>query len=545
VCSQNIELKIDSETPLSETFLDSLGAPFYFEILEELQPKTDTITLRLQHLGYLDVSLEAIQKKDDSLYLAKYLLGNRWREVEIHCGDFDLDFKTIELYVSKKTDSTFTIPLSLTQKTLLALSKAKALQGDPFASFQLTQIEKKDLRTLNAQLTVETNRVRKIDNWVVKGYEKFPISFLKYHAGVKKGRVFNQSKLIAQNELVDGLGFVDALKPPEALFKKDSTIVYFYFKKRTFNHFDGILGFATNENTQKLELNGYLDLELNNNLNFGEQLKLVYKADGREQQNFEASTHMPFLFKTPFSLSLGLKIFKRDSTFATTEQLLKLHYQTSPKITVYAGYKTYESSNLLDETLAGSLVENFNSRYLLLGGKYTKRQKSLFFPIKTSIYLESEVGKRKTGLENQDQIRLSLEAKHNFNLSYNNSIFVQSTNSYLNSGNYLANELFRFGGINTLRGFNENSIDASLFSTINTEYRYLFNEGLYVHTILDAAYFENETVGIQERLYSFGLGLGLNTNAGILRLSLANGFSKNQAINASNTKVHLSLSASF
>ena len=48
-----------------------------------------------------------------------------------------------------------------------------------------------------------------------------------------------------------------------------------------------------------------------------------------------------------------------------------------------------------------------------------------------------------------------------FNLNYKNSIYLKNSTQLLNSENYLTNELFRFGGINSIRGFNENSIDAS------------------------------------------------------------------------------------
>ena len=135
----------------------------------------------------------------------------------------------------------------------------------------------------------------------------------------------------------------------------------------------------------------------------------------------------------------------------------------------------------------------------------------------------------------------------NFFLSFffKNSIFVQNLTSVLFSDSYLVNELFRFGGINSMRGFNENSIDASLFSVINTEYRYQFNDGVYLHSIIDLAYFENETLSLKQNLYSFGIGLGLSTKAGLFKFNVANGIAENQDFNFSNTKIHISVSSRF
>jgi len=109
----------------------------------------------------------------------------------------------------------------------------------------------------------------------------------------------------------------------------------------------------------------------------------------------------------------------------------------------------------------------------------------------------------------------------------------------------LVNELYRFGGINSIRGFNENSIDASLFSIINTEYRYQFNDGIYVHSIIDLGYFENETISIKQNLYSFGFGLGLNTKAGLFKFNVANGNAQDSDFSFSNTKIHISISSKF
>jgi len=124
-------------------------------------------------------------------------------------------------------------------------------------------------------------------------------------------------------------------------------------------------------------------------------------------------------------------------------------------------------------------------------------------------------------------------------------IFIQNNTSVLLSDRFLTNELFRFGGINSIRGFNENSIDASLYTVINTEYRYRFNAGFYLHSIIDIGYFENEINQLEEELYGFGIGLGLFTKAGLLKFSFANGISENQDFKFSSTKIHLSLTSRF
>lgn len=543
--AQNLQLQITSETNLSEGILDTLNPKLEFEKLAPLKREVDSLLPKFQQLGFIESKLIDLRSKNDSVYEALFYLGNRWKEIQVFYSEEDFTRKEIEAIAPAVTETYFVIPIVTVESTLDLLNRVKTEGGNSFARLHLSEITQLDRRTLSARLNVTGGPVRTIDAIVIKGYDKFPRSYLKHYAGIKTGQVFRQEAVIEKNELLNNLGFVRTIKPPEALFRKDSTALYLYLKKRNHNLFDGILGFATNEDTQKLEFNGYLNLELNNNLNFGEQLLVNFKADGRDQQNFRVRTTLPFLFKTPFGISAELKIFKQDSTFTTTDQQVRVSYQVNPASDIYAGYKTYESSNLLDNIIAGSSIVDYDSRYLLVGGSYRKLQARNLFPLKTFFGIDTEIGTRETLDNSESQFRIQSTLNHIFNLNRTNSIYLNNSTGVLSSDTYLTNELFRFGGITSIRGFSENSIEASLFSVLNTEYRYLLGATTYVHSIIDLAYFENQTLQLSEELYSFGFGLGLQTEAGVFRLNIANGVSTMQNFKFSNTKIHISLSSRF
>ncbi len=516
-----------------------------FQDFASLKKETDTIFLKFQRMGFIESELLQLQKENDSSYVANFFLGKKFSELTVFYSEENFSRKELQRVASKITDSSFILSFENIPASLRKLTSIRNQKGNAFARVRLTEFEKDENNNLSATLFLDNGNIRTIDSIAIKGYEKFPRSFLKHYAGIRKGKIFNQKQLVEKNKNLNSLGFASAIKPPEALFRKDSTTVYFYLEKQNNNLFDGILGFSTDEETQKLTFNGYLNLELNNNLNYGEQLLLNYKADGQEQVNFRVKATLPYLFKTPFGLSGELKIFKRDSTFITTEQQLRTTYQINPKSNLYIGYKNYDSSNLLDIAIAGNLVEDFKSKFFIAGATYLKTQNKKIFPIKTVFSFDGGFGSRKREGDSEDQVRIELVISNIFNLNYRNSFFMQNATSILFSENYLTNELFRFGGINSIRGFNENSIDASLFSVINTEYRYQFNEGVYLHSIIDVAYFENETLSLKQNLYSFGIGTGLNTKAGLFRFNVANGNTQNQDFSFSNTKIHISVSSKF
>ena len=543
--AQKLDLSIVGEKAIPESLLDSIAIRTSFKNYISLKQEVDSLQLRLSHFGFIENSLKSLQKKSDSSYVAAFYFGPQFKSIKIYYSQMDFSKKDLINISSEIKDTYFVIPFRSIESSLKKLNSIKTNEGDTFSRLKLEEIIKQKDLTLSAQLTLIRGTKRTIDHIIVKGYEKFPMSFLKYYAGIKKNAVFNKEKVRKQSEAINTLGFVTNIKPPEVLFEKDSTTVYFYLKKQKDNLFDGILGFATDENTQKLTFNGYLNLELNNNLNFGEQFILNYKADGNDQQNFRAKVAMPYMFKSPFGVELELKIFKRDSTFVTTEQDARLTYQINPSTNSYLGFKGYESSNLLDEPLLDSTIEDYSSNNIILGFSYIKLQTNTLFPIKTNLSVNSEIGSRTQKEVKESQVRFTGILNHIINLNFKNSIYLQNTSGILTSDTFLTNELYRFGGINTIRGFDENSIDASFYSVINTEYRYQFNEGIYLHSIIDAAYFENQVLSIKQKIYSFGIGVGLQSDAGIFNINLANGITEGQDFNFSNTKIHLSISSRF
>ena len=85
------------------------------------------------------------------------------------------------------------------------------------------------------------------------------------------------------------------------------------------------------------------------------------------------------------------------------------------------------------------------------------------------------------------------------------------------------------GHINSIRGFEENSLFASRVGVICTEYRYLVAPSLFLHSVIDAGYMQDLQLN-EETLFGFGFGFGLRTNAGLLRFNYANGKTKNSPL---------------
>lgn len=544
--SQNLHLRIEGHSQPETAVLDSLNYQLVHPNFNSIKRELDSLQNKLYSIGYLENEYSEILKINDSTFSTFFSLKQKFSSILIYYDSTSLDIDLIKTIAKKVTTEYFEISISDIENTLNFINKKQTEQGFPFLQLKLSDVTITNPSTLAAQLTTTSvSDKRQINNIIIKGYEHFPESYLKYFLKIKPGQTFNLTEIKEKTSQLSNLRFASESKSPEVLFSKDSTSLYLYLEKTKSNAFDGFLGFGTNADTNQLQFDGYLNLNLTNNLNYGESLRLLYKSDENEQQTFEASASLPYLFKTPIGLDLLLRIFKKDSTFTTINQAAKLHYQINPKHKIYTGISFTESNNLLSTNIS-ALITDYKTNYYTLAYEFTTYQpNSMLFPVNTRFYIESNFGNRVQNSNSEKQSLYNLETFKIININFKNALFFKINSSILSSDSFLENELMRFGGINSIRGFEENSIYATLFNVLNTEYRYQLNNTIYIHSITDFAYYENKISNIKEKLYGFGFGFGILTKAGLLKLNYANGKNENTGFKISNSKLHISLSAQF
>ncbi|MBO3098425.1 BamA/TamA family outer membrane protein [Gelidibacter pelagius] len=540
--AQSLELKALGANEDATIILDALGYQQRFSDFNSLELEVNSIANSLSHLGYLESEFLDLKKVNDSSFVATYILGKRYTTARIH---FDTGFnrKILKLVSNVITENYFEVEINSLEASLKTLNAEIANTGDPFSKLQLTNI-RKEAGVLYADLNIVAQLQRTIDTVIVKGYDKFPKPYVKRYLKIKSKQAFNLKTIREKTEALENLQFAAQIKDPEILFTKDSTLLYIYVEKQKSNTFDGFLGFGTNTDTDKLEFDGYLNLHLINNLNYGESLRLLYKSDESEQKTFDVKAKLPYLFGSPIGLQLGLNIFKKDSSFVTTTQFAKMDYQFDPKNSLALGINTQASTNLLDNL--NLTINDFKSTFYNLSYIHIRPQRyDKLFPVNFQFDISAGMGKRTIEDIGQSQTKLELNSFKIVNLNLRNSIYGQVSAAILDSDTYIENELFRFGGINSIRGFEENSLTANLYAVFNTEYRYKVSSNLYVNSIIDLAYYENQILDLKSKLLGLGFGFGVLTQAGLFKLNYSNGSSENQSIKLSNSKIHISLSATF
>ena len=540
--AQEISLKLKGYSPADQEVLESLAAAVIFENVAALESEIEHIQKQLYNKGY--ISLKHLGLKNEKLeYTAEFELGPAYKSILIF-GHSSL-FKPLGYAIEKDLDSNqfyVEVPISALENTLDQLSIALSNESYTFATLQLQNIQPEDKINIKANLVLDKGAKRTLQNIKVLGYDKFPTSYIKYFLRIKTQKPFKLERIQSQMKLLNQLPFAQQKRPAEVLFTKDSTTVYLYLEKIKSNRFDGFLGFGSDETTGKIEFDGYLDLKLINNLNFGESLNLNYKSDEIDQKTLDIALQLPYLFGTPLGSTLNLNIFKKDSTFTTAQQGIKLFYQLNENQQLGLGVRL-QQSNAINNT-SDAFVEDFDSQFYEINYNYSKQQQTdLLFPVQRQLEVSVAFGKRSAASELK-QRHIRLKGFQIFNLNPKNSIFLKVHLEELQSDQYLLNELLRFGGITSVRGFRENSLFATRLGVLCSEYRYRFSPGLFVHSVIDAGYFQDSN-NTDYQIFGFGFGFGLRSNGGLLRLTYANGKTKNIPFDLSESKVHLSFTSTF
>ncbi|RTY93098.1 hypothetical protein EKM01_03080 [Flavobacterium sp. RSP46] len=554
-CSaQSFQVLITGKSILETKTIDSLKYNPKHTNTKSIEIELNRLSEDLSRIGYIDNITGPPIQINDSSYLAKIHLGEKIKAIHIYIGSN----KKPNLPILLKEEEEDTIILPYPEIDFYLRKKIQELEQNGFAlaKLKLTNIKRINA-VLYANLKIETDKKR-ILNAITINYEdtnsttKFPSGHFAQLNRKYKTSIFNQKVLDQIYTDFENFGFISQIKYPEILFTKDTTKVYVYLQKRKSNTFDGFIGFSNNEN-QKITLNGYLDVQLQNILGTGEQLSVYWKSDGNDQKTFKASVELPYLLKTPIGLKAQIQLFRQDTTFQNTKTAIDLSYFINYNTRFYLGYQKTESSAI--QNLNNNPISDFNNSFLTSSFNYIKlNAANSIFSIKSSLTLQSGIGSRVlyTLSENttkSNQFFINIQGVHNFNLNKKNSIYVNSLNYYLQSNNYVTNELYRFGGFNSVRGFAENSLQAYLMTSLLTEYRYIVSPNLYVHSILDYSIFKDKSAIDQqdkkENLIGIGMGLGLLTKNGLFKLALASGSTTNQPLEINNTIVHISYNVTF
>lgn len=532
--SQSKSLNIIGKDKHETDIINNFDYKKSFSNEEQAEKEINLLVDKLKHQGYFWVEITD-KKQTAKSFDITLSLGQKVNEFILKIPK---EWTSIINEKEEKKISTNQLDAYLSQ-ILNVLDK----KGYSLAKVSLANIfTKKEIAYADILITSEEKK-REVNDIVINGYTKFPKSYKKQLQKSFKKNLFSQEQLQTFNKNLNTIRFVKQIKNPEVLFTKDSTKIYVYIEKVKANSFDGLIGFSNSE-SQKINFNGYLDINLANILNSGEQSHIYWKSNGNQQKTFQLDFEIPYIFNTPVLTKFGLSIVKQDSTFQNSKTYIHFGHQFNANTKVYLGYQKQESSDIRNQN--STLINDYIAHFYTAEYSFIQYQNyAILFPEKAIFTAKIGTGTRNSKFNTNQQYFIDVSASYNYAINSKNNLYIKNSIQHLKSNQYLTNELYRFGGVNNFRGFGENILQGNTFIALLSEYRYLLSNNLYIHSVLDIGYLQDKTLNLNRKLWSSGIGLGIRTQSGLLNVIYANGNTDNQTFNFKNSIFQISFKNTF
>lgn len=433
--------------------------------------------------------------------------------------------------------------------------------GYPFASVKLDSVHISG-DTISANIVYQPGPAITYGKLALSDSLFIKRRYLESYLGINEGATFNSNQIDNIPRLLKQLDFCQMEKQPEIKFELKQCKVNLNLKSVKANTIDALIGLAPNQsNTKKMLATGYVNLDLHNLFHSGKQLYFSWRSYAQESQNLNAIYNHTNLFGSVLNVKIAFGLMKQDTSFLNKNFYLHLGYKRP-------AYELNLTSQILSSRLLSPVISNgseptpeidFDAQYygveVLKNELDNKLNPTKGFTLK----LMTNIGSKKvldtdfvdsTAYDNLDRRMLqgsaTITAEWVMPLS---SLFVGYTKweaaTIKSSGTLFNNDLFRLGGVNSLRGFNELEIYASSYWKTTWEARLLLGPNSRLFGFLDVAGVQND-VSLPYNLYvGIGTGLLLNTQVGDLQLVLAVGKSEQQSLSLTDSKIHIGYAAKF
>lgn len=514
----------------------------------------DSIQSSFLNLGYLSLYLQEEEISRDSLRV-KIVLGDQFFWDSIAQGNVPEE-------LSKNLDPLTKEYASASHWMRSLITEAENI-GYPFAQIRLDEIQQNG-RALSATFKFDPGPLILWDSVQVVGETKTQAKYLQRMTGIRSGEPFSQKKLDEANQILNRSSYFVLTKSAEVDFKIKKAQAVFTLRDRNTNVLDGIIGLLPNENEPgKMLITGQLDLELYYLGGKGRDIALHWQRLNVSTQSLEILAKESYVFDSPIDVSLGFSLLKQDSTFLSRNLSLSFGYHLNAES--YLKFFTRRQASDLISVEAyenvTELPENADYRWNQYGlGVEWAKLDSPYFPRRGFLMAgEFALGNKRVlkntafpqgvydGIDlNSAQYLGKFEAERHFYIKPTWGMWLRGSGGFIHNQNLLLNDLFRLGGLKSIRGFNENFFFARAYSYLNMEQRLFFGENSYLMVFADFGILENPYFATSiDKPVSFGTGINLDTGSGVFRFIYGVGKSNLQPLQFSYSRIHFGYLARF
>lgn len=517
--------------------------------------------------------LQVVQSLKNEMYI-EASIDSVWGEntdtlkLYLHIGEqYELDVLVPDERVRKSKHPINFLSENMTT-TLLSIENQLEYwenNGYPFAQIIWDSLSI-DSNRLQMKAKLEKGPLILFDSLKNREDGKVSEAFLRTYLGMKKEMPYRESLLTESDQLLKKLPFVRFVKNSNVHFYGDKATLNVYLASRKVSKFDFLIGLLPNNKASgKMLITGEARLQLQNAFRRGEEIFFEWKRMRQNSQQLRLRFNYPYILQSPIGASGMFFLDKRDSTLLDINWSLGVPFRTKANNYIKAYLENDQSIVLYTDTIRvksrKQLPEIQDYSSLLYGMEgYYENLDYLFNPRRgVELRANAQIGTKKIkpnysivqlGREYEqlyDTIKLrTLQAQFSASAQVYLSLSKRqvaklafSGSSKINKG-VADNELYRIGGANLLRGFDEESIFAQHYIVATAEYRFILEQNSYFYAFLDAGFVARKLEEKFRRDFPFGFGAGIafETKAGVFGVSYAVGREQKNPIDFRTSKLH-------
>ena len=424
--------------------------------------------------------------------------------------------------------------------------KAYANNGYPFAQVFFAEQEIIE-QQIQIQMNISSGKFYRFSDIIVKGDSSISKSTVQNLIGIKINDFYSEEKLSSIDRILQQTNFINVLKKSELLFTENGVELYVYLENQKMSSMNGAVGLQPNPQSQKIGLTGDVQIKLQNVFKKAELIDLNWRSNEPQTQALQAKLNYPFLFKSPFGIDLKFNLYKRDSTFLDLKSFIGIQYSFKNNVQL-KGFYQVNSSEILSKTPNPSSLFSYLAPIKLNSYGLSLQYKRINFlpnPSKGfSLFIETSIGNRtikkeNTILEKSYVYKSIFQYVSYIPITKRNIIKVGVNFESYTSSTIFQNERYRFGGLNSLRGFNEEEIFASTKLITSLEYRFLLDKNSNAFIFYDQGIYEDNTLTYKiDNPFGVGAGISFGSRIGIFSISYALGKQENNPFEFRNGKIH-------
>jgi outer membrane protein assembly factor BamA len=532
---------------IPDSFADSLS------VIQFLQ----TLRKKLVAEGYLTTSVEAMSWTGDTL-TASIDLGSPFEWANLRTGTVPEEYLTRIGYREKfYRDEPFK-PASVARIFKGVLDEAEN-SGYPYAEIGLDSVKISENK-IDAVLYFDRRQYVSIDSLILKGNIETSRNYLENYLGIKKDMAYSQRTLSRIPNRLRELPFVQVIKPYEIGMRPGKADVYLYLDSRKASNFNGILGVLPDNLTGDVVITGDVELNLMNALKRGETINMRWQRLQTRTTQLDIRFAYPYMFKTRIGTDLKMNLYRQDTLFSQVilDGALQYFFSGNNSVRVFIEQQQanlisaefFSADRFVDSRITmygfGSDLQNLDYRFnprkgyflnasIAAGTKVITENSEVDPELYDGINLNSEI------------YNLNLLTGNYFPIGKRSVVLLRVKAGHFINENMFRNEMYRLGGLKSIRGFDEQAIFASSYAIGTLEFRYLLEQNSNLFVFLDQAYYENSSEDelITDTPFGFGGGINFETGAGVFSLTYALGRQFENNISFRSGKLHFGFISFF